>query len=223
VVLGNHETMVFTADLRYVAPKEALLARLHGVTYARMFDIRETVLGRWLVSRPGVMRIDGALLAHGGVAPDVEPREVVAFNDSLRAYMAEDLFYRWADTTVALANDSATAEAARDEYAEVIVMDSASVARRNALIFDEGSVFWYRGYVQDNATGPALERTLTDFGARVHVVGHTPVRTITSRFGGRLFAVNTEDPAVEMLLLTRAADGTYRPLRYRLTGPPEPL
>jgi hypothetical protein len=38
-----------------------------------------------------------------------------------------------------------------------------------------------------------------------------------------LFAVNTEDPAVEMLLLTRAADGTYRPLRYRLTGPPEPL
>jgi len=31
-VLGNHETMIFTEDLRYVSGKEQLVARLHGVS-----------------------------------------------------------------------------------------------------------------------------------------------------------------------------------------------
>ena len=98
VVLGNHETMVFTNDLRYVMPREILVARLHGVSHPEMYDIRRTLLGRWLAKRPSVMRVDGVLLAHGGVAPATEPRSVAALNDSLRAFMAEELFYRWADT-----------------------------------------------------------------------------------------------------------------------------
>jgi hypothetical protein len=38
VVLENHETMIFTEDLRYVSEKEQLLA-LHGTSYSYLFDI----------------------------------------------------------------------------------------------------------------------------------------------------------------------------------------
>jgi len=223
VVLGNHETMIFTNDLRYVSAKESLVARLHGVSYSELFDIRRSVLGRWLASRPGVMHIDDALLAHGGVVPEIEPHSASAVNDSLRAYLAEDLFYRWADTTVALATDSVVAESVRDQYAEVIVMDSAAVARRMALIFDERSILWYRGYVQADTLDAELDRALANFGARVHIVGHTPVPTVATRYGGRLFAVDLEDAALEMLLLTRDPSGDYRAFRMGLAGPPEPI
>jgi hypothetical protein len=223
VVLGNHETMVFTNDLRYVQPRELLVARLHGVSYPEMYDIRRTVLGRWLARRPSVMRVDGVLLAHGGVAPQMEPRSVSALNDSLRAFMAEELFYRWADTTMAFATDPALAAAVAEQYDTVIVMDSAALARRTDLLFDESSVFWYRGYAQSDTLEAALDSALARFGARLHVVGHTPVRTITSRYEGKLIDVDMEDPAIELLLLTRSGDGRYARWRYRLEGPPEPL
>jgi hypothetical protein len=223
VVLGNHETMIFTDDLRYVSAKEQLVARLHGVSYQEMFDIRTTVLGRWLAGRPGLMEVDGVLMAHGGVVPELRPHSVAAVNDSLRSFLAEDLFYRWSDSTMALTSDSTLAEAVRDQYDQVIVMDSAAIARRQALVFDENSILWYRGYVQSDTLGAALDRTLENFGADMHVVGHTPVPSVAVRYGGRLVAVDLLDPVTEMLLLTRAPDGERRAWRFRLEGPPEPL
>ena len=224
VVLGNHETMIFTHDVRYVSEKEQLVARLHGASYPELFDIRDSVLGQWLAGRPAIMRVDGALMAHGGVIPEVGPRSVEALNDSLRAFMAEDLFYQWADTTVALVTDSVTAELVRDQYSEVIVMDSAAVARRTGLLFDENSIFWFRGYVEADTLGTDLDRVLSDYGAELHVVAHTPVRSIESRYGGKLLAVDLLDPATEMLLLVRDPGGRgYGRWRLGLEGPPEPL
>ena len=78
VVLGNHETMIFTHDVRYVSEKEQLVVQLHGTPYPELFDIRKSVLGRWLATRPGLMQVDRVLLAHGGVAPGVTPRSVQA-------------------------------------------------------------------------------------------------------------------------------------------------
>ena len=135
IVLGNHETMIFTEDIRYVTAKEQLIARLHGTSYSRMFDIRHSLLGRWLVGRPGVMKVNGVLLAHGGVAPGSSPRSIETVNDSMRTFMSEDLFYLWGDTTMALVNDSAAAERVADQYSSVIVMDPAAVARRTAILF----------------------------------------------------------------------------------------
>jgi hypothetical protein len=223
VVLGNHETMVFTGDLRYTQPRELLVASLHGVSYPEMYDIRTSVLGKWLARRPSVMKVDGVLLAHGGVPADVEPRSVAALNDSLRTFMSEDLFYRWADTTMAFTSDTALAAAAAGQYDTIIVMDSTALARRMSMVFDENSVFWYRGYVQSDTLEAALDSTLARFDARVHVVGHTPVPTITSRYEGKLIDVDMEDPAIELLLLTKDERGRYQRWRYRLQGPPEPL
>ena len=222
LVLGNHETMIFTEDVRYVSAKEQLIARLHGTSYTELFDIRRSVLGRWLAGRPGVMKVNDVLLAHGGVAPGSSLRSVEAVNDSMRTFMSEDLFYRWADTTVALVTDSATAERVGDQYARVIVMDPAAVARRTGIFFDETGILWFRGYVESDTLRSALDGVLDEFGAEIHVVAHTPVSTIGARYDGKLLVVDLERPATEMLLLEwGAGGGRYQRWRVSLDGPPE--
>lgn len=227
VLLGNHEIMVFTDDLRYVSPKEKLLAFLHGTTYPRLFDIRESVLGRWLVSRPGLMKVDGALLAHGGVAPEYAEYGVEEFNDSLRTFLAEDFFYHMAaifdreDATAALVLDPELASQVSAE--RVIVMDSVAAQRRLDFFLADNSVFWFRDYVQTDTLGTELDGVLARHDARVHVVGHTPVKPIQARHGGRLVAVDLPEPATEMLLLVREEDGSYARWRYGVEGPPQPV
>lgn len=229
VVLGNHETMVMTDDLRYVSRRELLVARLHGTSYDRLFDPRHAVLGRWLASRPGLMWVDGALLAHGGVTPEYGRYTVEAFNDSLATFLSEDFFYHLAaifepeDSSAALVVDPELADRARAE--RVVVMDSASAQRRLDFLFAESSVFWYRGYVQADTLEAALESVLDLHEAELHVVAHTPVETVQSRYGGRLVAVDLADPASEMVLLAREPGDrdTWTLWRYTLEGPPTPL
>ena len=204
VMLGNHEIMVFLHDLRYVHPKEQLLAHLRGVDYAQLFDIRQSVLGRWLATKPAVVRIDDVLLAHGGVTTDYLPFTVESYDDSLSTYVQEDLFYRWADSTY------------------IPKMDSTSVRRRENFFWGENSAFWYRGYVQTDTAGNGLSEVLPNFRSRLHVVAHTPVPTIQVRFAGSLIAVHPRTPATEMLLLVR--DGAaWKRFRIGISGPPERL
>jgi hypothetical protein len=204
VVLGNHEIMVMLADMRYVHPKEQAVAAAHGVRYDRMFDSRRSVLGRWLASKPALIRVDDALLAHGGVSTDYLGYTLEAYDDTLAAFVGEDLFDRWVDTTYAPPGDSASFE------------------RRVDFFWGERSVFWYRGYVESDSAGLALDSVLTRFGARRHVVGHTPGATITLRYGGSLVAVNTTPFAAELLLVVRGPGGPQL-WRYRTRGPPERL
>ena len=58
-------------------------------------------------------------------------------------FMSEDLFYHWADTTLALVTDSATGEQLEDQYERVIVMDPAAVTRRAELLFNETGILWF--------------------------------------------------------------------------------
>ena len=131
VVLGNHEIMVMTRDLRYVSAKELSLAELRGTSYTRLFDVRRSVLGRWLASRPAVLRVGPVLLAHGGMSPRWARYSVEALDDTLAAFVGGKIFHRWSDTTV-----------------RVPPVDSTALARRIDFFFGEESLFWHRGYVE---------------------------------------------------------------------------
>jgi hypothetical protein len=202
VILGNHEIMVMLGDDRYVHPKEVDIARVHGVPYHRMFDIRHTVLGQWLVSRPGLLRMNDVVIAHGGLTPEYAELRMNGFDRTLAEYTSEDLFYLWSDTTA------------------VIRMDSVSYRQREDFFWSPRSVFWHREYIQsDTATGQ-LDRALRLVGARTLVVGHTPTDSIHARYDGRVIAAHTPRMGAELLLLVRD-DRSHR--RYRITGPGEPV
>jgi hypothetical protein len=202
VVLGNHEIMILAGDTTYLSEKEATIARYHGTCYACLYDIRTSVLGRWLATKPEVLRIDDAVFAHGGVTPLFASLGIGKLNDAAYDYLREPIFrLLLADTAAAIAR-----------FGEDVYL------QRLAFFFHPESPLWFRGYVQDDTLAAQLDSVLTRYGAAVHVVGHTPVRTIAPRYGGKLIPVNVVDFATELLLLTYAPDGRRRAYRVDREG-----
>jgi hypothetical protein len=185
VVLGNHEIMILAGDTTYLSEKEAALARHHGTCYACLYDIRTSVLARWLASRPMLLKINDAVFVHGGVTPLFAGLGIGKLNDAAYDYLHEPLFRD-------LLADSAT----------VARLDQEQYRQRLAFFFHPESPLWFRGYVQSDTLAPQLDSMLARYDAAVHVVGHTPVRTIAPRYGGKLIPVNVVDFATELLLLT---------------------
>jgi hypothetical protein len=204
LVLGNHEIMLMLGDLRYVHPKEAAIADMYGVSYDRLLDTRHSVLGRWLVSKPGMVRFDDVLIAHGGVTPEYARLTLAGFDRTLARYTREEFFYLWSDPTA------------------TIRMDSASFRERDDFFWSPRSVFWHREYIQSDTASGQLDLALRHTGARMLVVGHTPVDSIHARYDGRVIAAHTPRMGAELLLLVR--DGrSHRRYRVTGTGPPLPF
>ena len=209
-VLGNHEIMIMTNDLRYVSGKEFLVAQRHQAEYSDLFNPRTSVLGRWLASKPALLRIDDALFAHGGVTPEYATYSLRDFQDSLTTFLSEELFLHWTDSVY------------WEDSASVAAFDSAALLRRYRFFFVPASVFWYRGYVRSDTLAAPLSAVLRHFESVVHVVGHTPLPAIVERYEGSLIAVDLDQPATQMLLLVRSEQGLKR-YRYTLSGSVEPL
>lgn len=205
-LLGNHEAMVLSGDLRYVAPKEQTIADLHGMSYETLFDPDRSVLGRWIAAKPGLVRLEDLLFAHGGVSPAYVDSSLEEYQDTLETFIAEPLFTRWRD------------EAFLREYARETRLDTAQIYRRYDFFFGPESVLWYRDLVLADTLGDHLDAVLERFGARIHVVGHTPVRTIRESYGGKLIAADLLDAAAEMLRLIRRRDGGWNRTVIRLDG-----
>lgn len=204
VLLGNHEIMVMQGDLRYVHAKEQHIARLHDVGYARMFDVRTSILGRWLSTKPAVLKVDRLLFVHGGVSSDYADYTVQAHADSVSAQMGRELFHAQADT------------------AAWIQVDSLTLARFEDFFWGERSVFWYRGYAESDTLGGELDRVLRRFKADVQLIGHTAQARIHQKYNGKLILVHPRVPGTEILLLTRGAAG-YVGERIGLNGERETL
>jgi hypothetical protein len=210
VLLGNHEIMAMSDDPRYVSAKERLIAQNHGVAYWQLFDPRSSILGKWLASKPALIRIDRVVLAHGGVGPEYMAYSIPEFDDSLGLFMSEEWFYRMADSTAAYTP-----------------LDSVTLFRRIDFFFDENSVFWYRGYMHTDtlytdSLASVLQQVLERHDSDLHVVGHTAVDSIQTMYDGSLVAVDLKEAATEMLLLVRSPE-SYERYRYTLSGPPQPL
>jgi hypothetical protein len=200
VVLGNHEIMILAGDTTYVSEKEAALARHHGTCYACLYDIRTSLLGRWLATKPALLKINDAVFVHGGVTPLFAGLRIGKFNDATYDYLHEPIFRD-------LLADSAT----------VARLDQEQYRQRLAFFFHPESPLWFRGYVQSDTLAPQLDSVLGRYDAAVHVVGHTPVRAIAPRYGGKLIPVNVVDFATELLLLTYS-EGRRRAFRVDSEG-----
>lgn len=205
ILLGNHEIMAFLNDLRYTSEKENLIAQHHGTGYTEMFDIHQSILGNWLASKPGMLKINNILFAHGGVSPPFTVYSLNSFNDSLYAYLHEKEF-------PSLLKDGVS----------TVRGDAMLYARRLYFFFGDNSVFWHRGYILSDTLKKDLNKVLDKFNARHHVVAHTPVPRISAFYGDRVWAVDLHKPAAELLLFVRT-DFRYKIYRYPLEGKAERL
>jgi hypothetical protein len=66
-ILGNHEIMNMSGDLRYLHEQYIYHAQLLGVDYRQLYS-PATELGRWLITKNIMEKIGPVLFVHGGIA-----------------------------------------------------------------------------------------------------------------------------------------------------------
>jgi len=69
-ILGNHDIMNMSGDLRYLQPKYFEHAKIMGQDYMDLYAAN-TELGRWLRSKNIIEKIGDNLYLHGGVSPQM--------------------------------------------------------------------------------------------------------------------------------------------------------
>jgi hypothetical protein len=165
LILGNHEIMVLTGDLYYVADKYELMTGRLNINYSQLFS-RRTILGQWLRSRNTIEKINGHLFVHAGLSPWVieSGLSLSQINEYVRYFL---------------------------DHPDRKEKDGI---QRYTLLGETGP-FWYRGYHEDNRDYQHLsEKDFNDvmayFDAEYAFVGHTNVSEITPLYSNRLFAID---------------------------------
>lgn len=165
-VLGNHEIMNLSGDLRYLNAKYQRSSQLMQMPFTSMLG-ENTELGQWFRSKNVMMKVGDVLLMHGGVSPQVYNMEIDVnkVNKLTRPFLADSLF----------------------NYPNI---------ETDILMGDFGPFWYRGFYRKgDGAAKSELEVDSSNmrFRTRHIVTGHTVIAdTVSMLFGGKLF--NTDTP-----------------------------
>jgi hypothetical protein len=162
-VMGNHEIMNLSEDIRYVHPKYLESATLLGRTYMD-FYLPNTELGMWLRTKNIIEKIGKTLFVHGGISKEVNENglPLKKINSRVRPLYDKDGL-------------------------DTIINKARAVTFFNA----NTSPFWYRGYfASPKASTEQVDQTLELFAVNRIVVGHTIMDSIQSFFNGKVIAID---------------------------------
>ncbi|MBV2210019.1 MAG: metallophosphoesterase [Thermomonas sp.] len=161
-LLGNHETMVLYEDTRYVNDKYITVAKQLGMPYAALYG-KNTVLGRWLRTRPVMLKIGDTLFLHGGIAP--ENLDLVTKLDATNAAY---------DASIGLPKKQ---------------VKEGTKTRR--LYDGKRSPIWYRGYFNGDLSTEDVQALVKKLGLSRIVVGHTTMGEVASFHDGKVIAIDS--------------------------------
>lgn len=181
-VLGNHEVMNLTGDLRYVRRKYQQNALLMLESLEGLYS-STSVLGQWLRTRNVALQIGDELFVHGGVSPSVAASGATLeqLNEALRSALAAERWSKPADGLLELAAGS------------------------------PDGLIWYRGYLKAPQIASAeLDAVLEKLAVRRIVVGHTVVDDVSLVHGGRVLAVDVHHAGGHSQAALRHKDGWQR-------------
>lgn len=180
VMIGNHESMVLSGDLRYLNDKYRKVEELTGVPMYNLFP-DNSVLGKWLRTRPVMVTINDILFVHAGVSIELARRQ----------FMVKDVNEIFSSKIIGNTSDTIYSDAAID-----------------FLTGNDGPL-WYRGYFTDTAFSESqLDSILLLYGVNHIVVGHTTQTEVQLLFNNKIFGIDTgivnEEPG-EVLLYKEGA------------------
>jgi len=164
-LLGNHEYMVLQKDLRYINRKYKFSARSLDLNYDELYG-KETILGRWLRSKPTIIKINNTVFTHGGVSKKFIRNRGVDFEE-INNIMRNNIDF------------SPKKMKSRDYY---------------KLYSSEESLVWYRDYFKEygnELSEKDISEILNQLNSEHIVVGHCPYDEIISLFNNRIFGVDS--------------------------------
>ena len=157
-ILGNHEIMNMSNDLRYVQQRYLRNAALMKKSYMQLFG-PDAEIGRWLATKNVTERIGDILFMHGGISQYVNMMNIPLkeLNDLARPF--------YTDTTYAYPDK-----------------------RLDILYSDFGPFWYRGYYTGAKATMAQIDSTLSIYDVRYITTGHTIVaEEIKSFYDGKLF------------------------------------
>jgi hypothetical protein len=181
-ILGNHEIMNLSGDLRYVQQKYFDNATLLNQKYVTLYD-ENSELGRWLRTKNIVEKIGDIVFAHGGISGDIN-RMNISIPDINRLARPH-----YADSTI--------------EYTD---------QKSNTIFTDLGPFWYRGYYEKDNPGIPLqIDSTLSQFAANHVITGHTIVSdTISVWYNGRLLNTDVHHASGKSEALLIENDMYYR-------------
>ena len=174
VVLGNHDAMLLYNDDRYADDKYKLVAPKFRASLSGLYG-PSTELGRWLRTKPTMLRIGEVLFVHGGVSDQLVQSglDLEGVNEAIRLGIDEPWRTRSPGTL--------------------------------QMLFASDGPLWYRGYFGDEELGTEqISSALAVYGAQKVVVGHTIVENLEKLHDGVVFGIDvtfTDADMVEGLLI----------------------
>jgi hypothetical protein len=165
--------------------------------------------GRWLRGKATAIDVDGTILMHAGIDPASAPESVEALNrqvrdairrhDQARQYLVDRRiilpFFTFDEALAAVVAEAEAIQAGQRELVDQRHLDMLQAIfglLKSPLLAEHGPL-WFRGFATwTDAEGAAHATALLDrYKASRFVSGHTVQKAITSRFGGRLFLIDT--------------------------------
>jgi Calcineurin-like phosphoesterase len=166
-ILGNHDIMNLSGDLRYVQQKYFDHAKMLGRDYSEFYNA-DSELGRWLRSKNIIEKVGDNLCLHGGISPEILKTgwAVEKINDSCRPYYDQG-------------------------------MHPENFRNKTLWNFFDGhniSPFWYRGYFLDPmATQGLIDSTLAFYQCKKIIVGHDIIDNVACFYQCKVLGVDVNE------------------------------
>jgi len=165
-ILGNHEIMNMSNDLRYVPDRYLRHAALMNKSYMQLFG-PDAEIGRWLATKNVAERIGDMLFMHGGISQYMNMMNIPLkeLNDLVRPFYT-DTSYQYTDK------------------------------RLDLLYSDLGPFWYRGYYTGEKATMAQIDSTRDIYRVRYLATGHTIVsHEIRSFYDGKLFDTDVHHAA----------------------------
>jgi hypothetical protein len=193
VLLGNHEIMNLTGDLRDASSAE--LDAHGGPAGHQQAFAASGIYGSWLLQQPSIIQINTTLFVHGGLSSITWNSSIDALNngvaDNLSMLLEQGVQLRARSLIPDQGDllDPALIPTDERELFEPFITAASSSA------LGQYSLQWYRGNAACHPLieAPRVDRALSGLNALRVVIGHTPTRAreVRTRFDGRVIMIDT--------------------------------
>ncbi|HVT86128.1 MAG TPA: metallophosphoesterase [Chitinophagaceae bacterium] len=165
-ILGNHEIMNMSNDLRYVNTKYFHDVKLMHISYNKLYE-RSSEIGRWFRTKNVIEKIGNLIFVHGGISEDLNSLNlsVTRINQLARPYYDRG-------------------------------NEESSDQTENTIISSKVGPFWYRGYYKndDKVTPEQMNDILSKFSVTHIITGHTIASdTISIWYDGKVIDLDVHD------------------------------
>jgi hypothetical protein len=162
LILGNHELMTLNNELAYINKKYREVEKIINTGYSDLYS-DNSVIGRWLRSKPVAVTINNMIFIHGGLSIKLV-RKKISLNQINMVY--SDL----------LSGNP---------------MDYAESVQAEVLTSDDSDPLWYRGYFHDSAFCMTTVDSLLDFyGGKHIIVGHTAFQEVRALYDNKIIGAD---------------------------------